>query len=145
ATAASASTAEAADNQYDDENGNRDPARQGVAALARHLARHAHAFERDAATLRDAANDAFSTGAQSLAVAAVTKVRRHDLAARLAREAVGDPLLQVVADLNLRAALLDREQDQQAVVLPLLPDPFAVVGEQLDDVLPDVAVRFDGR
>ena len=53
------------------------------------------------------------------------------VAARLAGEAVGDPLLEAVADLDPDASLLERQQDQQAVVLALLADAAAVVLEQL--------------
>src|SRR5436190_1565762 len=75
AAAPSTSAAEAAHNQYDDENDDGDPARQGVAALPGDLARDAHAFERDAAALGDASDDAFGAGAQSFAVASVAEER----------------------------------------------------------------------
>ena len=70
---------------------------------------------------------------------------RHDLAAGFAGEAVGDPLLEVVADLDFDAPLLDREQDEQAVVLALLADAAPVILEQLDRVVLDGGVRLDGR
>ena len=100
--------------------------------------------ERDAAALRDAADDARRAGEQARAVAAARGTAgAMYLAAGLAGEAVGDPLLEAVADLDSDAPLLDREQDQQAVVLALLADAAAVVLEQLDGVLADVAVRLD--
>ena len=63
--------------------------------------------------------------------------------ARFAGEAVGDPLLELVADLDPDLALLEREHDQQAVVLALVADAAAVILEQLVGVLADVAVAVD--
>jgi hypothetical protein len=95
--------------------------------------------------LRDPSDDPLGAGAQPFAVLSVPEERRHHLTARLAGEAVGDPLLEVVPDLDPDAPLLQREQDQEAVVLALLSNAFAVVREQLDGVLLDVAVGLDGR
>ena len=67
------------------------------------------------------------------------------VARRLAGEAVGDPRLEAVADLDPDAALLQRHHDQQAVVLALLADAAAVVLEQLVRVLADVAEGLEGR
>ena len=67
------------------------------------------------------------------------------LAARFAGESVRDPLLEPVPDLDPDLPLLDREEDQQPVVLLLVADAAAVVLEHLDGVLADVAVRLDGR
>ena len=57
------------------------------------------------------------TPAEPGAVVALPESRRHLLADRLAGEAVGDELLQVVADLDLNLAILDRDEHEQAVVL----------------------------
>ncbi len=67
------------------------------------------------------------------------------LADRLAGEAVGDELLEVVADLDAHLAILDGDDDEQPVVLALLADPAAAVLEHLDGVFVDVRVRLEGR
>ena len=108
-------------------------------------ARNSTPVQRDVAALRDPPDDPRRAGEQARAVAAAPELRRHELAAGLAGEAVGDPLLEAVADLDPDPPLLDRDEDQQAVVLALVADAAAVILEQLDGVLADVAVRLDGR
>src|SRR6185436_3679398 len=78
--------------------------------------------QRDAASLGDALNHARRAGEQARSVALLTKGREHQLPNRLAREAVRDELLEVVSHLDAHAAVLDRQHDQRAVVLALLPD-----------------------
>ena len=51
----------------------------------------------------------------------------------------------VVADLDPDLPFLERQHDQQAVVLALVADAAAVILEQLVGVLADVAVPRDGR
>ena len=109
------------------------------------LPRRSDTLERDAAALGDASDDALGAGAQPCTVLTVPEERGHDLAARLAGEAVRDPLLQVVADFHPHPPFLECQQNQQAVVLALLADALAVVREQLDGVFLDVAVRLDRR
>ena len=109
------------------------------------FARNLDALQRDVASFGDPADNAGGAGAQSLAVVTRPERRHHDLAAGFSREPVGDPLLEAVADLDPDLPLLEREQDQQAVVLALLADAAAVVLEQLDGVFADVAVAADGR
>ena len=77
--------------------------------------------------------------------AAVAELRHHVLAARFAGKSIGDPLLEPVADLHPDFPLLDRQENQQPVVLALVADAAAVVLEHLHGVFADVAVPLDGR
>src|SRR5262249_42655687 len=105
----------------------------------------ADAVERHVAPLRDAPDDALDAGDEPRTVSAAAELRYHHLTARLARESVRDPLLERVADFDPDLVLLDRDENQQAVVLALLPDPLAVILEELVRVLADVAVRLERR
>ena len=108
---------------------------------------HAHAVERDAAaSARCGRRSASVPASRPGAVSPVPEVRRHDLAAGLAGEAVGDALLEVVADLDpdLRAPSA-RARISSPLSLPFSPMPRAVVLEHLDGVLADVAVRLERR
>ena len=96
-----------------------------------HLARHRHIRQRDVAALRDSRDDARGARAQAGAVIAGAKRRDHHEPARLAGEPVGDPLFELVTDLDPHLAFLEREHDQQAVVLALVADSLAVILEQL--------------
>src|SRR5207302_1115790 len=87
--------------------------------------------EGDAARLRDTADHARRADQQALAVSAVAELRDHVLAARFSRKSIRDEFFEAVADFDPDAALLEREQDQQAVVLPLVADALAAVLEQL--------------
>src|SRR5262249_36229781 len=79
------------------------------------------------------------------AVSTLAEPRRHVLAARFAGVTVGDEFLEAVPDLDADLAFLQREHDQQAVVLTLLTDSSTMVLEQFDGVLVDVGVWLDGR
>ena len=94
--------------------------------------------------MRDAADDPLDPGPQAGTVAAGAEFGRHHLPNRLAGIAVGDPLFQAVADLNRDAALVQSEEDEQAVVLALLADAAPVVFEHLDRHLADIAERLKG-
>ena len=59
------------------------------------------------------ADDALHAGQQPGAVVALPELRRHVVAADLAGEAVGDELLEVVADLDPHPPVLDGHQDEQ--------------------------------
>src|SRR5438445_760887 len=93
---------------------------------------------------RDPLNDARRAGEQAGAELAGAELRRH-APARFAGEAVGDELLEVVPDFDLDARFLHREQDQQPVVLALLPDAAPAVLEHLDGVFLGRGVRRDRR
>src|SRR5436190_762050 len=84
-----------------------------------------------------------STATAATEPAAFPKFRKHVLAARFPGEAVGDPLLESVADFDPHLALVEREQNEQAVVLSLLADAAAVILEQLVGVLANVGERRD--
>ena len=100
--------------------------------------------ERDVAPLRRSASTMRDTPASSPApYSPLPKLRRHVLAAGFAGEAVGDELLEVVADFDPHLSILDGQQDQQAVVLAVLADAAAAVLEHLHGVLADVAVRLE--
>src|SRR5581483_10780253 len=139
--------ADAADDQYDDEDEQNDPEghRRAAVRAPDGALRDPHAVERHAARLRDAADDAFGAREQPGAEAPGAELRRHRLARRLAGVAVGDELLEAVADLDPHLVFLDRDEDQQAVVLALLADAASAVLEQLVGVLVDVAVGLDRR
>ena len=144
-----AASATAAADPADDQNRDEDPEadrhrKRRRIALARRRLRRGHAIERDAAPLRDPLNDARRAGEQADAELAGAELRRH-APARFAGEAVGDELLEVVPDFDLDARFLHREQDQQPVVLALLPDAAPAVLEHLDGVFLGRGVRRDGR
>jgi hypothetical protein len=73
-------------------------------------------------------------------VSAVPELRDHVLAGGLAGKAVGDKRLEAVAHLDPGLALLDREQNQQPVVLALLADAAPAVFEQLQRILAEVGI-----
>src|SRR6266496_1464186 len=100
------STAEPADDHHHDkaQDDERDRNRRAVALACR--ARDADAVERDVATLRDAPDDALGAKTQSIAEPARAELGRHHLAARFAREPVGDPLLEAVSALDSDAPFL---------------------------------------
>src|SRR5206468_514511 len=97
-----------------------------------------HAVEGDVTNLRDAPDQAQYAGFESTAIVALFEGRHHELTARLARVPVGDDLFEVVADLDPDAPLLEREQDENAVVLALVADPAPAVLEHLHRVVADV-------
>src|SRR5262249_31370500 len=139
----------AAADPADDQNRDEDPEdrrqRHGRrVALARLRSRYGYAVERDASLLGDALDDARRAHEQAPAESSRGEVRRHH-AARFAGEAVGDELLEVVADFDLDAPLLHREENQQPVVLALLSDAAAAVLEHLDGVFLGRAVWRDRR
>src|SRR6185295_13031408 len=102
-----------------------------------------HVLERDAAALGDAVDDPRRAREQPGAVVAAAELRRDHLPDGLAGEAVSDELLERVADLDVDAPVLHRDDDEEAVVLALDADPLAAVLEHLDGVFTDVAVRFE--
>src|SRR5262249_19253580 len=139
---ASSAAADAADDQDRDEDP--EQRRQGNGrrvALARRRSRHRHAVQRDTAPFGDALDDSRRPRKESGAERPRRELRRHHCPARLTRKAVGDELLEVVPDFDLRAPLLHCEQYQQPVVLALLSDAAAAVLEHLDDVFLRRAVR----
>src|SRR5439155_40016 len=114
-----------------------------AAALRPPLGRRAHAFERHVPRLGKTGDDTRRPGAQTGAVLAAAEFGDDVLAAGFAGEAVRDPFLEPVADLDPDLPLLERDQNQQAVFLLFVADAAAVVLEQLVRVLSDVAVRLD--
>ena len=64
------------------------------------------------------------------------------LADRLSGDAVGDDCLDPVADLDPDPAILDRDEDEDAVVLALATDTLAAVLEHLDRVFVHVGIRL---
>src|SRR4029453_12460428 len=143
---ASTSAADAADNEDEDEDHDDRPERNRRALrLASQRSRRAHAVQRDVPPLRDATDEAFGAGQQARAVPSVAEFRRHHLAARLAGKAGGDESLEAVAHFDLHATLFQRQQDQQPVVLALLPDAPSLVLEELDRVFARVGVGLDRR
>ena len=70
------------------------------------------------------------------------KAGRMALANRLSGEAVGHESLEAVSDLDPDLAVLDRDDNQQAVVLAALADAAALILEHLDGVFPDVGIRL---
>jgi len=103
-----------------------------------------NALERDVASLGDTAHDALRTREQPFAIFTSPERGRHDVAARLSGEAVGDEALEFVADLDAHHPVLDRHHNQKPVVATALPDPSTVVLEHLHRVLVDVRVGRDG-
>ncbi len=75
------------------------------------------------------------------AVFAARKVRHHVVAAHLAGKAVGDELLEVVADLDPDVSVLHRQQHEQPVVFALGADAAPAVLEHLHRVFAYVGVR----
>src|SRR5262249_25693274 len=139
------SATDAADDQdgEEDEQDHAESDRRPAAARSRGLRRYANAVERDATSLRDAADNAFRTQTQTITKLTAAEIRRHDFAARLTGEPVGDELLEAIAGLDPDLTLLHGQHDQNAVVLALFTDALAVVLEQLHRVLVDVAERLD--
>jgi len=138
-------TAGAPDDQEDDDQQDDRPERKPACLTPGPLTRDPDPFERDAAPLRDPSGDAFGAREKSRAVLPLAEQRRHELADRFAGEAVGDPLLELVPDLDFDLPLLDRDDDQQAVVPAAFADAAPVVLEQLDGILLDVRKRLDRR
>ena len=79
-------------------------------------------------------------GEQPLPVLALTKRREDRFTDRLAGKAVGHESFEAVADFDPDLAILDRDDDQQAVVLAAIADAPSVVLEHLDGVFLDVGV-----
>src|SRR5688572_7987712 len=94
----------------------------------------------DPTAFRDPIHQPRDARYQALAVLALAKERHHVEAADLAGEAVGDELLQLVADLDPHLPVGDGHDHQQPVVLALLADAAAAVLEHLDRVLLQVGV-----
>src|SRR5436190_20967638 len=94
-----------------------------------------HALQLDVAALGDPADDAAGSGDEARPVTAVAELRGDVVAAGFAGKAVGDPLLEAVADLDFDAPLLPHDENQHPVVLGALADPAAAVLEQLDGVI----------
>ena len=95
----------------------------------------ANPLQRDVASPCDAGDDAREAGEQPWSVRASAEFRRHVLATCFAGKAVRDELFQVVADFDPHLAIVDGEEDQQAVVLAALTDAAAMVLEHLHRVL----------
>ena len=130
------------DEQHDEEHD--DPVeRDRVSRRLRRL-RHPDAGDGHVPIGGDALDDARGAGQQPLAVLALTEVGRHHLAAGLAGEPVGDDALEVVAHLHPHLAVVDRQQDEQAVVLALRADAAPAVLEHLRGVALHVAPRLEG-
>jgi hypothetical protein len=146
APAAAPATSPAARQDHDDDPDEQDdlPGSESARRLnGPPLPRHVLQF--DAAPLGNAVDDPGRAGEQARRVVAVAELRPHHLANRLAGEAVGDELLEVVADLDAHLAFLERDHDQCAVVLALVPDPAAAVLEHPQRELVDVRVRLHRR
>src|SRR5262249_23106719 len=128
-----AAAAAAQQQRDDDENDDRRNRESLAAALGPRLARHVG--QRDAALLGDAGDDAGRAREQPGAELAVPERGHDDGADRLAGEAVGDELLEVVAGFDPDRAVVDRGDDEDAVVPAALADPLAAILEELDRVL----------
>ena len=74
-------------------------------------------------------------------VLAAGEIRRHVVAAHLGGKAVGDEFLQVVAHLDLHAAIFYRQHHEQPVVFALVANATPAVLEHLHRVLTEVGVR----
>src|SRR5204863_1272688 len=121
---------EAAENREQDEDQHDHPERDRSSGSRTPVeGGRAHALERHAACLRDASDNPLRAREQPRPVLTLAEERRHELAARLAGGAVRDPLLEVVADFDADLPLLQREHDEDAVVLALAADAAAVVLE----------------
>src|SRR3954447_1247897 len=142
ANTAARSAAHAAEDRDHDEQNDEPPERQDGRRRTAHP-RRCHARELNVARLRDSGRVARGGGEQPGTVSAVPELRHHQLARGLSRVAVGDPLLESVADFGPDLPLAEREQDQQTVVFSFLADAAAVVLEQLHGVLVDVAVAVE--
>ena len=100
---------------------------------------HAHA-----ALVGDALNQRGRAGQQPRAVLLLAEIRPDDVA-DFTGEAVRDDVFEAVADLEAQRAILDRDDNQQPVVLVFVADPAAAVFEHLDGVFVDAAVRLERR
>src|SRR4029079_16815525 len=121
----------------------RESARPRVAAR-RLRALDRHVRDGDAALLADAIDDLGRAAHQPLAGLPLPEFR-PDGVAHFAGEAVGDQLLERVADLKPQRAIVHRDDDQQAVVLAFVANAAAPVLEHLDRVLIDAPVRLVSR
>jgi len=92
------------------------PVRTGRRRLARNV------LEGHPAALGDPGDDPRRAGEQARAVIPGTKLRGHDVADRVAREAVGNELLEVVSDFDLDPPVVDRDDNQKTVVFALGAD-----------------------
>src|SRR6185437_14021669 len=81
---------------------------------------------------------------QAGAIVTTAELRRHRATYRFAREAVGDELLEVVADLYAYATIVDRDHDEQPIVFAFVADAASTVFEQLHRVLVDVGEGLEG-
>ena len=97
-------------------------------------------FQLDLPAVRDAVDDARRAGEKARAVRPFRNCGTMYWRLVSPANPIRDPRLEPVPDLDPDLPLLDREEDQQPVVLPLLADAAAVVLEHLDGVLADVAV-----
>ena len=126
------------DQQDDPEGYRRLPARP------RNRTRRRHACKADVSTLCDSPDQSLDTRLQPCTVTACPEFRRHHQPDRLARVAVRDPLLEAIPDFDLDATLLDRDQNEQSVVLVLVTDPSTVVLEHLHGHLGGVGIWLEG-
>ena len=112
---------------------------------ARHHYRGRHVLQLHTAPLGDAADDACRPGKKAAAVLSLAKLRQDRFSNRFPGEAVGDEPFKAVSDLDPDFAILDRDDDQEPVVLPTLADAPPLVLEHLDSVFADVGVRLKRR
>src|SRR4051812_322373 len=133
------------DDQHQQPEDDRAPWQPGHRDRPARDARRGNVGDRDVALLADAVDDAGRPVEQSLAVGVPLERRRNRFADGLPGEPVGDDPFEVIADLDLDLAVVDRDQDEQAVVLALVADAAAPVLEHLDRVLFDAAVGLIGR
>src|SRR5262249_60076021 len=120
-----------------------DPRERKLPARRAPLSRNFDAGQLDVASPRDATSDPGGAGQQARAVPPVLEFGHHVVAAGFTCEPVRDPLLELVTDLDPYAPLVERQQDQQAVVLPLVADAASAILEHLDGKLADLGVRLD--
>src|SRR4051812_6979973 len=102
-----------------------------------------HVGNGHSALFTDAIDQPGRRGQQPRAEVAAAEGRRDRFADGFAGVGVGDDGFEVVADLELHFAIVHRDEQQQAVVLPLVADAAAAVLEHLDGVLLDGAERLD--
>ena len=91
--------------------------------------------------LRDPADEAGDPRLQARPVLAAREVRRHVVAADLAGEAVGDELLEVVADLDPHRRSFTASTTSRPLSLPLSPMPRPRFSNILTAYSSDVGVR----
>src|SRR5947207_8405307 len=135
--------------RHDDDRDD-DPEKQAEgkvdAAAARRLGgtRDRDVGNRDVALLCDVVDDPRRRLEQPGAVLLFPEGRRNRFADGLPGVAVGNELLEVVADFDGHLPVVLRDDDEEAVVFALVADAASAVLEHLDGVLVDAAVGLKG-